>query len=69
MRQLKKEFWPHMISFDKAESSMKIYYIEEWLKENIGPKRQRWNMVCHYDGTDVYFKQGKDATMFLLRWS
>lgn len=71
MRTLKKELWPHKISLNigKDLSDDKIYDIEIWLGENLGRFRGRWNAVYRYNRTDFYFRQGRDATMFALRWS
>lgn len=71
MRTLKKELWPHKISLNIGEdlSDDKIYDIEIWLGENLGRFQGRWNAVYKSNGTDFYFRQGRDATMFALRWS
>ena len=54
-----------IISFDEN----KIYDIEIWLGEHLGCFKDRWNAVYKHNGTDFYFREGKDATMFILRWS
>lgn len=68
MRHLKHELWPHYVLVDDTESSMKVYEIESWLGETMGPFKEKWNAVYHYDSTMFYFKQGRDATLFSLRW-
>jgi hypothetical protein len=67
MRKLKQELWPYMISFNKVETDAGFYEIEVWLGENVGCFKQFWNAVYRHDGTDIYFKDEKDATMFAFR--
>ena len=69
MRALKKELWPYCVSFDVEQTQYTMYDVETWLGENMGAFRGRWNAVYRHDGTDFYFRQGKDATLFALRWS
>jgi len=69
MRILKKELWPHKVAVNVDDSNMKIDDIESWLGEHCGIFKSRWNAVYHYNKTDYYFRQGRDATMFALRWS
>lgn len=67
MRSLKREIWPYKVTlsvFEEKEESL-----VSWLGKNMGPFRSRWNMVHHYNGVDVYFKTGNDATLFSLKWS
>jgi len=47
----------------------KIDEIESWLSKHYGTFKGRWNAVYYPNGTDYYFRQGPDATMFALRWS
>ena len=70
MRILKKELWPHKIELDVSDDTGdKIYDIEIWLGENLGSFKGQWNAVYKHNGTDFYFREGRDATMFALRWS
>ena len=69
MRVLKKELWPHKVAVNVEEHHEKIDDIEVWLGEHYGAFKSRWNVVYHHNGTDYYFRQGRDATMFALRWS
>ena len=70
MRILKKELWPHKIELNVSDDTGdKIYDIEIWLGEHLGCFKDRWNAVYKHNGTDFYFREGKDATMFALRWS
>ena len=69
MRILKKELWPHKIELDVSDDTGdKIYDIEIWLGENLGSCKDQWNAVYKHNGTDFYFREGCDATMFALRW-
>jgi hypothetical protein len=69
MRVLKKELWPYRVSFDVEQTQSTMYDVETWLEETIGSFKDRWNAVYKSNGTDFYFRRGKDATLFTLRWS
>ena len=69
MRQLKKELWPYHVALDVTETGNDMYKIEIWLGETLGSFKDRWNAVYKHNGTDFYFRQGQDATMFALKWS
>ena len=68
MRQLKKELWPFMVKVN-SDNLKDITPIEIWLGEKLGTFKGRWNVVYQYNETHFYFKQGKDATLFALRWA
>lgn len=67
MRVLKKELWPGCVSI----SSDEISEIEEWLGKNMGPLKNRWNVVYNYGTTnlDYYFRNDRDAVWFALKWA
>jgi hypothetical protein len=69
MRRLKIELWPEKVGLDIDEYDVVTGDIEQWLEENIGEFKKKWNAVFHHNYTDFYFKDGKDATVFLLRWA
>ena len=69
MRQLKKELWPHKVRYGVDESDVKIIEVENWLGENLGAFKDKWNVVYQHRYTDFYFRHGKDASWFALRWS
>jgi hypothetical protein len=69
MRVLKKELWPHKVAVNVDDTTMKIDEIELWLGKTCGVFRDQWNAVYQHNRTDYYFRQGRDATMFALRWS
>lgn len=68
MRELKKEFWPFKVKLN-SDNLQDITPIEIWLGEKLGTFKGRWNVVYQYNETHFYFRQGKDATMFALRWA
>lgn len=69
MRKLKKDLWPYCIAYNKTGSDSDFREVEEWLGEHIGCYHEKWNAVYHYDHTDLYFKDNKDAVWFSVRWS
>ncbi len=66
VRELKKDIWPHKVTIKTSDSGN----IGIWLDETMGIYKGRWNFIVRYTGVDVdfYFKDGKDATLFSLRW-
>jgi hypothetical protein len=68
MRVLKKELWPHCITLDIDEYDGNMYHIEIWLGETLGSFKDQWNAVYNGNKTDFYFRKGKDALLFALRW-
>ena len=69
MRRLKKELWPHKVAIGVDDTNMKIDEIETWLGNTCGAFKNRWNAVYQHNRTDYYFRNGKDAVMFTLRWA
>jgi hypothetical protein len=69
MRQLKKELWPYKVELNIDSSQPQSREVEIWLGKHYGAFKSRWNAVYQYDRTDYYFTQGRDATMFALRWT
>lgn len=68
MRELKNEIWPFKVKLE-SDSLKEITPVEEWLGEQFGIFKGRWNVVYRYNSTDFYFKDSYDAMMFKLRWS
>jgi hypothetical protein len=64
-RRLKKELWPYSVTVTDAAHTDEIHF---WLEDTLGPWREYWNAVYYSDHTDYYFREGKSATMFSLRW-
>lgn len=69
MRQLKKELWPYRVKVNEDQFSVSITDMEIWLGEQLGTFKGRWNIVYQYNRTDFYFKDGKDATLFSLKFA
>ena len=69
MRVLKKELWPHKVELDLDQTQPEIAEVETWLGKHHGAFKTRWNVVYRWDHTVFYFREGRDATMFALRWS
>ena len=69
MRVLKKKLWPYKVAVKVDDTTMKINEIELWLSTTYGTFSDQWTAVYQHKRTDYYFRQGKDATMFSLRWS
>lgn len=69
MRILKKQLWPYKIAISDANYFDKILDIEFWLAHRVGGFKDHWNAVYKHDGTDFYFRDSRDATMFALKWS
>lgn len=68
MRILKKELWPVKVTLPDT-SKTSLTEMEIWMGQRFGTFKGRWNFVQHYQGTDVYFRNEHDATMFTLRWA
>jgi len=66
MRRLKKELWPHKTKLNLLHSTTEV---EEWLDKTLGKFKGKWNVVYHSNCIEYYFKQDRDLTMFMLRWS
>lgn len=60
MRILNKKYWPHQT---RIEGNFSVDELEGWCYNNI--KRPDWRNVGYY----FVFRNGRDATMFMLRWS
>ena len=69
MRVLRKELWPHCVRLDIEETGKDMSELEIWLGNTLGQFKDQWNCVYHYNGTDFYFRNSKDATFFMLRWA
>ncbi len=69
MRILKKELWPYKVKVNEDQSDISITDMEVWLGQQLGTFKGRWNVVYQHNRTDFYFKDGKDATLFSLKWA
>lgn len=68
MRRLKKELWPYRVKVNETNTK-DITPVELWLGETLGTFKGRWNVVYEFNHTDFYFREGKDATLFALKWA
>ena len=69
MRILKRELWPHRVVYAKDETNSEFPDVEAWLTDRVGRFGQAWNVVYHYNQTDLYFRNRADAVMFSLKWT
>lgn len=70
--QERKSKYKHKVMFsDNAEVQQRE--IREWCEKNFGPggrsRKYRWRMGWTDKIDTYYFKSGKDAMLFTLRWS
>ena len=65
MRELKKELWPFRVQVTPPQDDE----IEQWLGQNMGAYKGRWNVVYSSNRLDYYFRNGEDSTLFALRWA
>jgi hypothetical protein len=68
MRVLKKALWPSKVTLD-SDWKKDINDVEEWLGENLGTFKGRWNVIYNYNKTDFYFRNEEDAIIFKLTWA
>ena len=66
MRELKKAIWPHKVTINDVVAASDA---EIWLGETMGIYKGRWNFILLFGSVEFYFKDGKDAIMFALRWA
>lgn len=69
MRVLKKSLWPYKITIDKPSDSLNLTEMEIWLGNYFKTYHKKWYIIQGFSHTEFYFKNEKDATMFVLRWS
>lgn len=66
MRRLKVELWPHKAPRIVNDSETDIH---QWLEENVGLFRSRWNAIYGMIQNDYYFVDERDMMLFILRWT
>lgn len=64
MRRLNQRYWPHRV---EIRSQINMAQILRGM--DYGTIGQDWTKIDHSQGTDFYFRNQGDATMFALRWS
>lgn len=69
MRVFNKKYWPYQVRLSPPRDEPSVWHtdttlkeIERWCYQNV--KSKNWNNSKYY----FVFKEGKDATMFSLRW-
>lgn len=67
-KRLRKELWPHRVTVN-SDNKKDITEIEIWLGRQLGTFKGRWNVVYRFNGTDFYFRNQGDATLFALKWA
>lgn len=67
MRKLKKSIWPHKVTIKDKTGDGGIN-AAIWLNQ-MGIYKGRWNFIILFGSVEFYFKDGKDATLFALRWA
>jgi hypothetical protein len=71
--QQRKSKYKHKITFSPRWAESEHKEIRSWCEHNFGPGGRSKKLRWRYGWTDVenvyYFKSGKDAMLFTLRWS
>lgn len=71
--QERKSKYKHKITFSPSRAGSEHHEIKEWCEHNFGPggrsRKLRWRFGWTDKEDTYYFKSGKDATLFTLRWS
>jgi len=71
--QERKSKYKYKVIFSPAQIDDEHCEIKEWCTTNFGPggrsKKYRWRYGWTNTDNIYYFKSGKDAMMFALRWS
>lgn len=68
--QERKSKYKHKITMPTG-SGNREHEMREWCEQSYGPggRKQRWRFGWIHKDSTFYFKSGKDAMMFTLRWS
>lgn len=71
--QQRKSKYKHKVIFQSGHTVNSFAEIKEWCEKNFGPggrsKKLRWRVGWTDKNDTFYFKSGKDAMLFTLRWS
>lgn len=71
--QERRSKYKHKVIFKGGHSQVPHYQLKEWCEQSFGPggrsKKLRWRFGWTDKDDTFYFKSGKDAMMFTLRWS
>ena len=68
--QERKSKYKHKITVPTNTSNL-LWEMREWCESSYGPggRKMRWRFGWIDKHSTFYFKSGKDAMMFTLRWS
>lgn len=66
----RKSKYKHKVMFEPSRSVNEHRPIREWCETTFGPggRKNRWRFGWTDKSDTFYFKNPKDATMFILRW-
>ena len=66
----RKSKYKHKITMPGLKGDQE-HEIIDWCEQSYGPggRKQRWRFGWIQEDSTFYFKSGKDAMMFTLRWS
>lgn len=71
--QERKSKYKHVVKFSPARVDDEHCELRDWCAKHFGPggrsKRYRWRYGWTDSENVYYFKNSKDAMMFVLRWS
>lgn len=69
--QERKSKYKHKITISPSWNSSEHQEMKDWCEQMFGPsgRRNRWRFGWTDKNDTYYFKSGKDAMMFTLRWS
>jgi hypothetical protein len=69
--QERKSKYKHKITMTPSTAGSEHRNIKEWCEKTYGPggRRNRWRFGWTDKSDTYYFKSGKDAMLFSLRWS
>ena len=67
----RKSKYKHKVIFEPRWANSEHRPIQEWCEKTFGPggRKNRWRFGWTDVNSTYYFKNSKDATIFLLRWS
>lgn len=66
----RKSKYKHKVTFEPRWANSEHRPIMEWCEKMFGPggRKYRWRFGWTNVNSTYYFKNSKDASMFLLRW-
>jgi hypothetical protein len=69
----RKSKYKHKVIFKGGRAKAPYIEIRQWCEDTFGPggrsRKLRWRFGWTDKDDTYYFKNGKDASMFLLRWT